>query len=277
MENKKTIEQQINESLIRIKDPDIPIYRIFPLWFFEEVLRLKRLTLVQPKSWEDPYEIIGDAIAVDFDTENGRKQKIINQELPPVFSQCWSATEESDTLLRAYSRVVKDKYSQRNTCPKEEGVRVKTTPRKLLSALLSNTPKRPEGYWFLGAVEYLKQDNVLNNIGITIKTNGLDAYRAPENRARLLLMKREAFSHENELRVLFVQRDTDSIREILQIPIDPNEVFEEISFDPRVDEFERKERKEVIKKLGFKGIINDNDLYQRTYLQIYVGELSTLE
>jgi hypothetical protein len=45
-------------------EPDIPIYRIFPLWFLDEALRLRVLTLNSPSRWEDPYEVIGEKIIV---------------------------------------------------------------------------------------------------------------------------------------------------------------------------------------------------------------------
>lgn len=32
------------------------MYRIFPLWFFEEVLRSRQLVLVAPHRWEDPFD-----------------------------------------------------------------------------------------------------------------------------------------------------------------------------------------------------------------------------
>ncbi|PMS43542.1 hypothetical protein [Vibrio parahaemolyticus] len=274
MNKKINIEQEIRKSLIGIDNPDMPIYRIFPLWFFEELLRVKKLTFVLPRSWEDPYEIIGDAIAVSYVEDGERKQDIINQELPPVFAQCWSATPESDTLLRAYSRVIKDSHSKRNICPKDEGVRVKTTPRKLMHSLLLNTPKTLYGTWFMGAVNYLDRQSLFNYIGNTIRKHGLKVYSNPNYRAKLLLLKREAFSHENELRVLFVQSEIQSTRSLLQVQIEPNMVFDEVSFDPRLDLFERKEREDVVRKLGFLGSINNNDLYQRVLLQISIDKLS---
>jgi hypothetical protein len=50
------------ENLIAINDLDSPIYRIFPLWFFEEALRLRQLVLVAPERWEDPWEILASSI-----------------------------------------------------------------------------------------------------------------------------------------------------------------------------------------------------------------------
>lgn len=52
------------------------------------------------------------------------------------------------------------------------------------------------------------------------------------------------------------------------MPIEPSAVFDEISFDPRLETFERRERGAVIRSLGYKGAITESDLYQRTLLQV---------
>ena len=122
----------MSNNIIRISDPDQPIYRIFPLWFFEEALRLKNVVLVNPRIWEDPMEIVGGFIAVNQIVNGKLTQEHIEAPFARIFAQCWSSTMESDTLLRAYSRVVKDPYLRRNMFPREEGVRVRTSARKLL-------------------------------------------------------------------------------------------------------------------------------------------------
>ena len=133
-------ENRNDPGFLDIAEPDGPIYRIFPLWFLEEALWLRQLVLVPRASWEDPHEVLEKRIAVSV--YNGgvyQRQVMIGEGLPQAFAQCWSATPESDALLRAYSRVVKDTHFQRNTCPRDEGVRVRSTPRKLLQALRVGT------------------------------------------------------------------------------------------------------------------------------------------
>ena len=271
MENsntKQTTTAEPTGAFIRVPDPDRPIYRVFPLWFLEEALRLRHLVLVPPARWEDPYEVVGNAIAVNTRRKDRIEQVIINQELPPVYAQCWSATAESDTLLRAYSRVVKDPHFRRNTCPRDEGVQVRSTPRKLIQALISGTSTTLKGHWFLGSVIYLSEAAVLQEIANAIGQHGLRVFEVPSNRAKLLLLKREAFSHEAEMRAIFVQQDREPNEPIMQVTIDPSEIFEEIVFDPRLETFERRERETIIKSLGFKGVIRDSGLYQGTLLEV---------
>lgn len=264
--------EELADRLIRIADPDAPIYRILPLWFLEETFRLKQLVLVSPRLWEDPLEIVGEPIAVNLHHDDRVEQQIINQSLPPAFAQCWSATAESDTLLRAYSRVVKDPHFGRNICPREEGVRVRSTGRKLLQAVIAGSAAGPKGYWFLGAVKYLSRALLLQEIANAIVRNGLGVFEVPSNRAKLLLLKRDAFSHEAEVRLLFVQHDAQPRADILQIPIEPSSVFDEISFDPRLKTFERRERETWIARAGFTGVVRESDLYQRTLLEVDVNQ-----
>lgn len=263
-------QQHQTGQFIRVADSDATIYRIFPLWFLEEALRLRQLVLVQPALWEDPFEVVGNAIAVDTRHGDRIEQIIINQSLPPAFVQCWSATAESDALLRAYSRVVKDPHFRRNTCPRDEGVQVRSSPRKLLHALVSGAPAHRRGHWFVGAVNYLPREKLLQEIANAIGQHGPRVFEIPVNRAKLLLLKRDAFSHEAELRVIFVQQNQEPKEPIFRVPADPSVVFDEISFDPRLETFERRERETIIKKLGFKGTFQESDLYQRTLLQVVI-------
>ena len=261
-------EKELSEGLIRITDPDKPIYRIFPLWFLEEALRLRQLVLIPPRSWEDPYEIVGDAIQVSRWEGDRWQQEIINQSLPPAYAQCWSETSESDTLLRAYSRVVKDPHFGRNTCPRDEGVRVRTTPRKLLRAIIEGTRSAPKGSCFLGSVQYLSEEGVLQTIANAIGHVGKEVFRIPSNRAKLLLLKRMAFAHEAEIRIIYVRDQSEPALPLLRVPIRPNEVFDQITFDPRLSAFERVERETVIRSLGYEGELTESLLYMGALLEV---------
>jgi hypothetical protein len=110
-------------NYIGIDDPDMPIYRIYRNWFFQNDIRLKQSVLVDPELWTDKYELLPWRCKII--QRNPKYQAAMSQNyMLPVYAQCWSATEESETLLRAYSRVVLDKYTSRNKVPGEEGVTV---------------------------------------------------------------------------------------------------------------------------------------------------------
>lgn len=270
-------ENRNDPGFLDIADPDKAIYRIFPLWFLEEALRLGQLVLVPRTSWEDPYEVLEKRIAVSVHSCGVyQRQVMIGNGLPQAFAQCWSATPESDTLLRAYSRVVKDTHFQRNTCPRDEGVRVRSTPRKLLEALRAGTQDWPSASCFIGSVRYLSQTELMQSAANAIGQVGLDVFTLPENRAKLMLLKRTAFSHEAEVRLIYVEHRLGANKPLVRVQIDPNEVFDEITFDPRLVEFERLERETTIRSMNYRGAVNRSDLYQSALMEVLVDVPSPL-
>jgi hypothetical protein len=109
-------------------------------------------------------------------------------------------------------------------------------------------------------------------IAETIGRHGANAFAAPAKRASLLLMKRDAFQHEAEVRLIYVEQREVTPEPVFRVRCDPNEVFDEISFDPRLVPFERNEREAAIKAAGYKGSIILSLLYQGTLLQIAVSD-----
>ena len=262
-------ENRNDPGFLGIAEPDGPIYRIFPLWFLEEALRLHQLVLVPRTSWEDPYEVLEKRIAVNIHSGGVYQRQVMIGEGPPqAFAQCWSATPESDALLRAYSRVVKDNHFQRNACPRDEGVRVRSTPRKLLQALRAGTRDAPSASCFIGSVQYLSKTHLGQLVANVIGQVGLDVFAVPENRAKLMLLKRTAFSHEAEVRLIYVEHQLGANKPLVRVQIDPNEVFDEITFDPRLVEFERLEREATIRSMNYGRAVNRSDLYQSVLMEV---------
>jgi hypothetical protein len=256
----------LTKSLIRISDPDQPIYRIFPLWFLEDAIHWNRLTLVRPSVWEGPFEIKESYIKAFKGRGADFKQWYIGKVLRPVFAQCWSATGDSDTLQRAYSRVEKDPHFQRNIYPRLEGVRVKSTPRKLMNAVVAGAPRMPTGQCYIGSVRYLSVNDIGRNIANTLGEHGIDAYHDSKRRAELLLLKRKAFMHEDEIRIIFVCDEPTVPQGFFNAKIDPSEAFESITFDPRLSGSEINEREAIVRQLGYKGTIDHIDLYTTAML-----------
>jgi len=254
--------------LLNIADPDAPIYRIFPLWFFEEFLRLRQLVLVLPASWEDPFEVLPESILLQDRRPTPWSQHSLEPLLTAAYAQCWSQTEESDTLIRAYSRVVKDSHFSRNTDPRSEGVRVRTTPKKLLRAVL-NWARNLDGVeCYIGAVLYKSRDQLKQYLANMIAQHTPDTIGHRQPRAELLLVKRMAFAHEAEVRLICVDHRGVGSNGLVRIPVDPPDLIEEVTFDPRLESFERIEREKLAKSLGYTGTFGASDLYQRTVLLV---------
>ena len=54
--------------------------------------------------------------------------------------------------------------------------------------------------------------------------------------------------------------------------MDPNLVFEEVAFDPRLALFERREREETAQRIGYRGPFADSGLYVGRLLDVIVGK-----
>jgi len=261
------------KNLIRIKDLDSPLHRIFRLNHLREAMRQRELVLVRPSMWDDPFENpLTSFCTWTVSDQQPWKQEFFAHLRKPIHAQCWSSVEESDTLWRVYSRYVKDEATFRNKCPEDEGVQVRTTPRKLFRSLWDYCQSDPQESCFLGRVVYLKKDQVAQYITNEIGHNRLLAFDGGLGHAESVLYKRSAFSHEAETRLIHVDHRQDQVPDdLLRVPIDPNDLFDEIIFEPRLVKFERLEREEEIRKLGYTGKIGVSDLYQRVFHQVVLS------
>jgi hypothetical protein len=140
--------------------------------------------------------------------------------------------------------------------------------RKLFGAAQSWAESRSGVSCYLGAVRYGTAIQIQQHAIDLIDRNGPDAVGRGILRADLLLLKRTAFAHEAEVRLICVDDERNTaINGFIQIPIDPNELFEEVSYDPRLISFERIEREAIAKSLGYTGPFGPSDLYQKFILE----------
>lgn len=261
------MEQTIYKNLISINEIDVPIYRMFRLTHFREAIQKRELVLVPPLRWDDPFEDVLSNCAINFKKEGKISQQFLDRM--PLYAQCWSVVQESDTLWKAYSRVVKDSASRRNNCPDDEGVQVRSTPRKLLSALWNWCTTNPAESCFLGRVKYMPQGEAMQYVANELRRGGLQPFPGGLGHAESVLFKRSAFEHEAEVRLVYVENRQDIPQtDLLSIPIDPNKLFDEIVFDPRLETFERIEREDEARSLGFSGPIGRSELYQGVLFEI---------
>jgi hypothetical protein len=200
-----------------------------------------------------------------YDADPGR-QVFAHQIVPPVFAQCWSLTEDSDPLWRAYSRVRHD-ASGRQTHLAEEGLQLRSTPRLLLAALMAGAPER--GRSFVGAVRYVPRAGVSQELVNEVGSRGLNAFMDPVKRAFAALYKRDAFAHEAEARLIYVSHFGDEAS-LLKIPFDANEAVDLVTLDGRLNETERQERERELREAGYHGQIIKSDLYQGVLWDVHL-------
>jgi hypothetical protein len=210
-----------------------------PLQRFYELFGNRQNVLVRPSKWEDPFENfilnaparLSDGTIVSFGFNND------------FYGQCWTKLTSSDALWRIYS-------------PDKTSVRARTTVRKLLTTLQAPLSQCAHEQAFIGKVLYLG-DKKLVEFGNKVFRDGLDSRALAET----LLVKRVAFRHEREVRLLYSENDKAQ-KDIFAYPVDPHALIDQVMLDPRLLRTEVDAKKdEIRKRTSFKGRILHSLLY----------------
>lgn len=243
-------------SLLNLKIPDLElnVYRVFNIEYLINIFKTQKNTLVKPSLWDDPFENFL------FKQDNLGKRWKFNQYRERFYGQCWTMnTSETDALWRIYS-------------PMKNGVRVKTTLKKLHETFYDLEHFYPSTHFFVGKVSYKNESEIINFFE---NPELLEDYLGePSNsigHAKSLFLKRKEFEHENEVRLIrYVEEDEyDLANSIYNYQINPFEVFEELLFDPRHPIRYYEKDKDIFQELGFKGDINKSSLYELPKLKIF--------
>lgn len=218
---------------------DREIYRIMPIDKLLQIFEIKKLTLVKPKLWDDPFEnMLLNGVGK---TSNG-EQVDFSLLRDSVYGQCWSLHQETDAMWRIYSN---DK----------QGAKVKTTIRKLLNALQASEGQYAKIKCFIGEVQYAKtQKDLVSNL-INIDLLNADGSGIPES----LIYKRAEFSHEREVRLIYTDNSNSDIH---QFTIDPHDLFDEIVFDPRINDYLFEAYKTALENNSYSKSIRKSVMYQ---------------
>ncbi|MDE3749378.1 DUF2971 domain-containing protein [Methylobacterium radiotolerans] len=212
-------------NLIRLQDADLdrPIYRIYELDRFKAMLASGRDAVVNPTKWQDPFE--------DFFLERTEVMDDVSKTTIPLrnlagdwYGQCWSLHEDTDAMWRIYSPDPKVK----------PGVKVKTTIRRLFENLKASGSPAPYLQFFIGEVQYLTELEIRQMMsGLTFTDVAIGGQG--DRFADLLCIKRDAFRHEAEVRLMF--QDIDPKRGsggVFLFPRNANTLFDEAVLDPRL-------------------------------------------
>lgn len=194
---------------------------------FDRVAELfvsKEVCLVTPAKWVDPLEKFLLESAQEIYRHYARKNIFVH-------AQCWSLNARSDALWNMYSQ-------------DRDGIRISTTIGNLRANLTATNKTHCK--LFVGKVDYLPQKNnspllgkrVIKDLPKSFETKAqttLKALRSSlEEReiAKLLLLKRKPFEHEDEIRLICTNH-LDAT-DLLRLSIDPYKLIESIQIDPRM-------------------------------------------
>jgi hypothetical protein len=233
-----------NSNYLDIPNRDTRVYRIISEKRLFELFALKKNVLVKPKKWKDPWE--NCILGCDLQLRNGEKARFHFQD--NLYGQCWTLQSASDAMWQIYS-------------PNSDALRVRSTVRKLADSLWRCRGKWAPREVFIGRVQYLRDRE--------LKSFAAKALRSEVGRpsvlqvAKTLLVKRRAFKHEREVRLIFAPHKDRAGSERFPYDVDdPNELIDQIMIDPRFPATEADALKRRIKsKTGFAGEIKRSLLY----------------
>ena len=197
---------------------DRNVYRYIPLNKLLDLFKQSQSALCHPRKWHDPFETL--LLDAKFRTKNGTVHRFPYRN--HIYCQCWTIESRSDALWKIY-------------CPqlnsRSRGMRIRTTLRSLADSLSASEIDLDRERAFVGKVQYMSQDALLNRAR-TEFTNK----RPIKNIARLLLMKRYAFKHEAEIRLIYITHKSDHRKDdgILKYSVKPHELISQIMIDPRI-------------------------------------------
>lgn len=207
-------------------DLDRYVYRVISVERLINFYNIKKNVLCKPGSWDDPFE---NSILKSRVRESSGE--IIEYDYHKYFyGQCWTLHKASDAMWRIYSK-------------KKKGVRMRTTIRKLANSLSQSGVSLPDVTCYLGKVRYLSAKN-MTNFANSIYYDGSVPVT---NLFNSLLVKRLAFKHEKEVRILYSDVTKNDVPNEYSYDVNPNELIDQLMLDPRLTFEEYKLIKKQIK------------------------------
>ncbi|EGR1465965.1 DUF2971 domain-containing protein [Vibrio cholerae] len=220
------------------------IYRTIPLNRLYELFQDRENTLVKPSLWEDTFE----NFVLKTKLRDEQNQVIEYNIHDRMYGQCWTQERASDAMWRIYS-------------PDKQSVRIRTKIGDLLDSISMATVNRAKCDHCIGKVEYVREQELIGRATATFSENGEITFGGL---FRSLLIKRRAFRHENEVRLMFCDwSETAGLQNVFKYDIKPHELISQMMLDPRLTYEEAKALKaEIRKQTGYQGDIKRSLLYR---------------
>lgn len=231
-------------NLINLTEDELDqhIYRIMHESFVISLFTDRANVMSQFHNWKDKFENFQLNLG---GTLNG---KPFNYGFRSDFvGQCWTRENLSEAMWGIYAND-----------PNARFLRIRSTPRKVLAALVAAHPAMPQDTCFIGKVQY-KREHELR----TYLQNGGHLELSPQRFASHLLLKRRAFKHEGEVRLLYFgdakSYDTNGL---YRYAVDPHVMITQIMADPNRDRATWNADKAALQRAtGFTGSIKRSKIY----------------
>lgn len=231
--------QKIDTSLLASAALRADIFRILRFEHLAAWFESGRIPLLSPSKWEDPFERAVMNAVLD---KKGARDSVRAR----MYGLCLSKNGISDALWRIYS-------------PTQNGIRIRLPVITLIDAL-SRSPELLGGKTFVGAVNYVSTAEWSKQMG-QVKSN-MDQHGDAAAIAKMMLLKRTPFKHEDEIRIIHLKAHADD-DELLHITLDPHEVIKTILIDPRASQLQFMAFKKFFSDTcRFGGSISQSSLYR---------------
>ncbi len=219
------------------------IYRVFAIDRLIEMFEEEENALVKPELWDDPFENF--ILNIPIRHKNGKVSKSTLRKRG--YGQCWTLNIESDAMWRIYS-------------PDKNGVKIRTTIRKLFQSLYSAQTSYARISCFIGKVKYYSKKEIEQLVSDRIAVR--NQFNGSIGQARSLLFKRKAFKHEKEIRLIYLDPHNQSNSNVYLYPCDPLSLIDRITFDPRMSPRVYNIYKKHLKGIGYQGTLVQSSLYR---------------
>jgi hypothetical protein len=226
-----------------------PVFRVYPITRLLELFQSKQNTLVKPQMWDDPFEnVLFQQKAKLYTGQSVSFTEMHNS----FYGQCWTLNQvESDALWRIYS-------------PNKDSVRVKTTLGKLFDGFYNVEVSGAYINYFIGKINYMTAKEMKVSFENPATLTQIFKDMTGKEAVKTLLLKRKEFDHEKEVRLIYSasSQKYDLSKSIYQYPVEPNELIDELLFDPRFDTNLFSCVKDKLTSIGYKNPISISELYQ---------------
>lgn len=221
---------------------DQHIYRIMRESYVISLFTDRANVLSQVHNWKDKFENFQLNLGGDINGEPfgyGFRNDFVGQ--------CWTSENLSEAMWGIYAND-----------PKVRFLRIRSTPRKVLAALVAAHPAMPQDTCFIGKVQYKREGELR-----TYAQSGGQLNLRPQSFACHLLLKRRAFRHEDEIRLLYFG-DAKNFDEsgLYRYAVDPHAMITQIMADPNRNRATWTADKAALQKAtGFTGRIKRSKIY----------------
>jgi hypothetical protein len=236
-------------NIWRITNEDMPVWRIFDPEHVVALFRDKELVLVKPERWEDRFENWLSTLSFRYNGGVLSSATLVNN----FYCSCWS---EDGTETEAVWRL---------NAPKEKrGIRVRSTVRKLLDLVYDPHDPITAIGCHIGRMQYMSDSEIDTLIADHATLHALVFDTTGRGQAETLFMKREAFSHEREVRLVYREWDNAKLVDPLcriRVP-NPNRLVDGLTLDPRMMPDEGEQWRKALAAVGCSIPVEHSSFYR---------------